>query len=250
MTHILKDKVAIVTGASKGIGAGIAIALADAGASVVVNYASDRDGADQIVARIDKAGGKAVAIQADVSAVSDIAALFAGTQSRFGKLDILVNCAGIFSFGPLESMTEDQVRRMMDVNLIGPIMTCREALRYFPAEGGSIINVGSMSAEAYAPGASAYAASKKGLSAVTGVLALELGARKIRVNQINPGAVNTEGARTIGAMSEESQAAYAARTPLGRVGTPADIAAVAVFLASDAAGWLTGETLAASGGLR
>ncbi|GAY22157.1 SDR family NAD(P)-dependent oxidoreductase [Sphingobium fuliginis] len=250
MAHALQDKVAIVTGASKGIGAGIAIALADAGASVVVNYSSDKEGADHVVAKIGDADGKAVAIRADVSVGSDIAALFAETQSRFGKLDILVNCAGIFSFGPLESMTEDQVRRMMDVNLVGPIMTCREALKYFPAEGGCIINVGSMSGEAYSPGACAYAASKKGLSAVTGVLALEMGSRNIRVNQINPGAVDTEGARMIGAMSEENQAAYSARTPLGRVGTPADVAAVAVFLASDAAGWLTGENLAVSGGLR
>jgi 3-oxoacyl-[acyl-carrier protein] reductase len=194
--------------------------------------------------------GRAIAAQADVSVRSDVERLFAESREAFGELDILVNNASIFSFAPLAETTDAHLREMIDVNLIGTINACREALKHFGAKGGAIVNVGSMSSEIYSPGALAYTATKAALTGVTGVLAVELAPRKIRVNQINPGAVDTEGARAIEAMSEASRAAFSARTPLGRVGTPADIASVAVFLASDAARWMTGECLAVSGGFR
>jgi 3-oxoacyl-[acyl-carrier protein] reductase len=250
MTRALTGKVALVTGAAKGIGAGIAKAMAAAGASVVVNYVSDRPGAERVVAEIKAAGGNALAIQARVSVVPEVEHLCAETIARCGRLDILVNNASVFAFALLEQTTDEQLHKMLDTNLWGTIITCREALKHFSNDGGSIINIGSMSSERFSAGAVAYTASKAGITGVTGVLAVELGSRGIRVNQINPGAVDTEGARAIGAMSDEARAAHIARTPLGRVGTPADIASVAVFLASDEAGWLTGECLAVSGGLR
>jgi 3-oxoacyl-[acyl-carrier protein] reductase len=250
MTQSLTGKVALVTGAAKGIGAGIAKAMAAAGASVVVNYVSDHDGAARIVAEIETAGGHAVAMQANISVVAEVEHLFADAVARFGRLDILVNNASVFAFAALEQTTDEHLHTMLDTNLWGTIITCRAALKHFGTHGGSIINIGSMSSVRFAAGAVAYTATKAGVTGVTGVLAVELASRGIRVNQINPGAVDTEGARAIGAMSDEARAAYTARTPLGRVGTPADIASVAVFLASDAAGWITGECLAVSGGLR
>ncbi len=250
MTRSLTGKVALVTGAAKGIGAGIAKAMAGAGASVVVNFASDRPGAERVVADIKAAGGHALAAQANVTVVAEVERLFADAVATFGPLDILVNNASVFAFAPLEQTTDEQIHKMLDTNLWGTMITCREALKHFGNNGGSIINIGSMSSERFSAGAVAYTASKAGIAGVTGVLAVELASRGIRVNQVNPGAVDTEGARAIGAMSDEARATHIARTPLGRVGTPADIASVAVFLASDAAGWLTGECLAVSGGLR
>ena len=250
MTQSLTGKVALVTGAAKGIGAGIAKAMAAAGASVVVNYVSDRDGAARIVAEIETAGGNACAMQANIAVVAEVEQLFSEAIARFGRLDILVNNASVFAFAALEQTTDAQLHTMLDTNLWGTIITCRAAVKHFGPHGGSIINIGSMSSKRFSAGAVAYTATKAGVTGVTGVLAVELASRSIRVNQINPGAVDTEGARAIGAMSDEARAAYTARTPLGRVGTPADIASVAVFLASDAAGWITGECLAVSGGLR
>jgi 3-oxoacyl-[acyl-carrier protein] reductase len=200
-------------------------------------------------AEIEAAGGNALAVQANVSVVAEVEHLCAEAVATFGTLDILVNNASVFAFAPLEQTTDEQLHKMLDTNLWGTIVACREALKQFGRDGGCIINIGSMSSERFSPGAVAYA-SKAGITGVTGVLAVELASRGIRVNQINPGAVDTEGARAIGAMSDEARAAHVARTPLGRVGTPADIASVAVFLASDDAGWLTGECLAVSGGLR
>ena len=250
MNKPLAGKVALVTGAAKGIGAGIAKAMAAAGATVVVNYVSDRDGANRTVAAIETASGRALAVQANISVVAEVERLFAEAVAAFGRLDILVNNASVFAFAPLEQITDEQLHKMLRVNLWGTIITCREAVKYLGDHGGSIINIGSMSSERFSAGAVAYTATKAGITGVTGVLAVELASRGIRVNQINPGAVDTEGARAIGAMSDEARATHVARTPLGRVGTPADIASVAVFLASDAAGWLTGECLAVSGGLR
>jgi len=224
--------------------------MSAAGASVVVNFASDRAGAERVVAEIDAAGGKAFAIQANVSVVAEVERLLAEAVAQFGPLDILVNNASVFAFASLEQTTDEQLHKMLDTNLWGTIVTCREAVRHFGNDGGSIINIGSMSSERFSSGAVAYTASKAGVTGVTGVLAVELASRRIRVNQINPGAVDTDGARAIGAMSDEARAAHVARTPLGRVGTPADIASVAVFLASDEARWITGESLAVSGGLR
>jgi 3-oxoacyl-[acyl-carrier protein] reductase len=250
MTRSLTGKVALVTGAAKGIGAGIATAMAAAGACIVVNFASDRPCAERVVAEIKAAGGNAFAAQANVSVVAEVEHLFAEAVATFGRLDILVNNASVFAFALLEQTTDERIHKMLDTNLWGTIITCREALKHFGNDGCSIINIGSMSSERFSAGAVAYTASKAGITGVTGVLAVELASRAIRVNQINPGAVDTEGARAIGAMSEEARAAHIAGTPLGRVGTPADIALVAVFLASDEARWLTGECLAVSGGLR
>jgi 3-oxoacyl-[acyl-carrier protein] reductase len=248
-SELLLGKVALVTGASKGIGSGIARALADAGASVVCSYLGDHEGAERLVGTIEANGGRALAVRADVSVVSDIEALFVRTLEAWGRLDIVVNNAAVFDFAPIERTTDQMLRDIVGTNLVGTIMVCRTAVRSL-GRGGSIINIGSMSIERYAAGALAYTASKAGLTGVTGVLAVELGPRGIRVNQINPGAVDTEGARRIGAMTDEARAVHASNAPLGRVGAPADIGAVAVFLASDAARWITGECIAVSGGYR
>jgi 3-oxoacyl-[acyl-carrier protein] reductase len=239
-----------VTGASKGTGAGIAKAIAGAGASVVVNYARDKVGANEVVATIEEAGGHARAVQANVADVADVQGLFAQAKVACGGVDILVNNAGAFNFAPLSDISDARLQEMVVVTLLGTIYACREALKHFPAAGGVIINIGSMSSVRYSAGSTAYTATKAGMTGVTGALAVGLAPRNIRINQINPGAVDTEGARAIGAMSEASRAAYIQRTPLGRVGSPADIASVAVFLASDEAGWITGEVIAVSGGLR
>jgi 3-oxoacyl-[acyl-carrier protein] reductase len=248
----LQGKTALVTGASKGIGAGIAKGLAAAGASVVVNYATDRPGADAVVAAIVADGGRAVAIQGDVSQGADVVRLLAEAKKVYGTLDVLVNNAGVYKFGPLESVTEEEFHREFNTNVLGPILMIREALKYFGSQGGSVINIGSAASQHIAPNLSVYTATKGALDAVTRVLAKELGPKMIRVNSINPGATATEGARTAGAIGVGSdfEKEMIATTPLGRIGTPNDIAKVAVFLASDDSGWLTGEILIASGGLR
>jgi len=250
MTGRLDGKVALVTGASKGIGAGIAKAMAVAGADIAVHYARDQAAAHAIVGDAVAQGRRAAAVQGDIAQPGNVVRMFAETRAALGHIDIVVNNAGTFSFGPLSETTDARLRAMIDTNLIGAIFVCREALNHFPDTGGAIVNIGSMSSVSYSPGAAVYAATKAGLTALTGVLALELGSRNIRVNQINPGAIDTEGARALGAMSQESKAAYIRRTPLRRIGTPDDIASVAVFLASDDARWITDETIAVSGGLR
>ena len=246
----LKGKVAVVTGASKGIGAGIAKGLAASGASVVVNYASSRDGADRVVKEITGKGGKAIAVQGDVGKEADVKRLFAETKKAFGTLDVLVNNAGIYQFTPLESVTEEEFHREFNTNVLGLILATREAVKYFGDNGGSVINVGSVASTLTPPNSVVYTATKGAVDAVTGVLAKELGPRKIRVNSINPGGVETEGTHTGGIVGSDFQKQMIAQTPLGRFGQPDDIAPVAVFLASDDSGWLTGEVLKASGGLK
>jgi 3-oxoacyl-[acyl-carrier protein] reductase len=246
----LKNKVAVVTGASKGIGAGIAKSLAAEGAAVVVNYSSSKEGADRVVAEIVEKGGKAVAVQADVSKAADVQRLFAETKKAFGTLDVLVNNAGVYEFAVLGEITEEQFHRQFNTNVLGLILTTQEAVKQFGAEGGSIINIGSTASSLTPPTTAVYTATKGAVDAVTRVLAKELGPQKIRVNSINPGVVETEGARTAGVIGSDWQTQVVAQTPLGRIAQPEDIAPIAVFLASADSGWLTGETLLASGGLR
>jgi 3-oxoacyl-[acyl-carrier protein] reductase len=246
----LKGKVAVVTGASKGIGAGIAKGLAAEGAAVVVNYSSSKDGADRVVAEITGQGGKAIAVQGDVSKAADVQRIFADTKKAFGHLDILVNNAGIYEFAPLEQITEEQFHRMFNTNVLGLILATKEASKHFGPEGGSVINVGSTASQITPPTSAVYTATKGAVDAVTHVLAKELGPRKIRVNSINPGMIETEGVHTGGLYGGDMQKTFEAQTPLGRIGQPEDIAPIAVFLASGDSGWLTGETLLASGGLR
>lgn len=246
----LANKVAVVTGASKGIGAGIAKALAVEGAAVVVNYASSKEGADKVVAEIKGKGGKAVAVQGDVAKSADVQRIFAETKKAFGRLDVLVNNAGVYKFTPLEAVTEDDYHRLFDTNVLGLILATQEAVKHFGDEGGSVINIGSVVSRLTPPGSVVYSATKGAVDAVTGVLARELGPKKIRVNSINPGMVDTEGVQTAGFSGSDFEKATVAQTPLGRVGEPRDIAPVAVFLASEDSGWLTGETLLVGGGLR
>ncbi|HMJ63297.1 MAG TPA: glucose 1-dehydrogenase [Bryobacteraceae bacterium] len=246
----LKNKVAVVTGASKGIGAGIAKALAAEGAAVVVNYASSKEGADRVVAEIAEKGGKAVAVQGDVAKSSDVQRIFAETKKAFGRLDVLVNNAGVYQFAPLGEITEEQFHRQFNTNVLGLILATQEAAKFFGAEGGSIINIGSTASQITPPTTAVYTATKGAVDAVTHVLAKELGPKKIRVNSINPGMVETEGVHTLGILGTDFQKQFEAQTPLGRIAQPEDIAPIAVFLASSDSGWLTGETLLASGGLR
>ena len=246
----LSNKVAVVTGSSKGIGAGIAKGLAAEGAAVVVNYASSKEGAERVVSEIKAKGGKAVAIQGDVSKAKDVERLFAETNRAFGRLDVLVNNAGVYEFAPLEQVTEEQFHRMFGTNVLGLILATREAARNFGADGGSVINIGSVASSLTAPTTSVYTATKGAVDAVTRTLAKELGPRKIRVNSINPGVVETEGAHAAGVIGSDFQKGSEAQTPLGRIAQPSDIAPVAVFLASEDSAWVTGETLLASGGLR
>jgi 3-oxoacyl-[acyl-carrier protein] reductase len=246
----LKGKVAVVTGASKGIGAGVAKKLAAAGASVVVNYASSKEGADRVVAEIVKNGGKAVAVRGDVGKHDDVKSLFAEAKSAFGSLDILVNNAGIFDFQPLEEVTEAEFHRQFNINVLGLILSTQEALKYFGPNGGSVINVSSIVSLMAVPNSVIYSATKGAVDAVTRVLASELAARKIRVNTIAPGGVDTEGIERIGIKGSDQEKQMVAATPLGRLGQPDDIAKVALFLASDDSGWITGERLSASGGYR
>jgi 3-oxoacyl-[acyl-carrier protein] reductase len=246
----LKNKVAVVTGASKGIGAGIAKSLAAEGAAVVVNYASSKDGADRVVAEIVGKGGKAVAVQGDVGNAFDVQRIFAETKKAFGRLDILVNNAGVYQFATLGEITEEQFHRQFNTNVWGLILATQEAAKLFGAEGGSVINIGSTVSQTTPPTMVVYTATKGAVDAVTHVLAKELGPKKIRVNSINPGMVETEGAHAIGVIGSDFQKQSEARTPLGRIAQPEDIGPIAVFLASADSGWLTGETLLASGALR
>jgi 3-oxoacyl-[acyl-carrier protein] reductase len=246
----LKDKVAVVTGASKGIGAAIAKSLAAEGASVVVNYASSKVGAERVVAGIEDKGGKAIAVQADVSKASDVRHLFAETKKAFGQIDVLVNNAGVYQFAPLGDITEEQFHRQFNTNVLGLLLATQEAAKLFGPEGGSVINIGSTASRVAPPESAVYTATKGAVDAVTHVLAKELGPKKIRVNSINPGVVETEGVHTAGFVGSDFQKEAEAQTPLGRIAQPEDIAPIAVFLASADSGWLTGETLLASGGLR
>jgi 3-oxoacyl-[acyl-carrier protein] reductase len=245
----LAGKVAVVTGASKGIGAGIAEAFGAEGASVVVNFASDEAGARRVVDAIVAAGGKAVAARGDVSKEADVAGLFAKAKEAFGRLDVLVNNAGTFAFGPFEEGTEASYRRHFDLNVLGPLLATGEALKHFGPEGGSVVNVSSVVAQKPSPGSVIYSATKGALDNLTRGLALELASRKVRVNGVSPGYTDTEGVRSSPFLDESKIAAMVSQTPLGRAGRPDDIAKVAVFLASDDAAWVTGETLRASGGL-
>jgi 3-oxoacyl-[acyl-carrier protein] reductase len=244
----LKGKVAVVTGASKGIGAAIAKSLGTAGAAVTVNYASGREGAERVVAAIKAEGGKAIAVQADVAKAADVRRLFAETKKAFGRLDVLVNNAGIYRFQPLDDITEDEFHSLFNTNVLGTILATKEAAKHFDASGGSVINISSVASEEAVPTASVYSATKSAVDAVTRVLAAELGPRKIRVNAIAPGGVETEGTHAAGVIGSDFEKQMVARTALGRLGQPDDVARVAVFLASDDAAWLTGERLAASGG--
>src|SRR5215510_4141933 len=237
----LTGKVGVVTGASKGIGAGIAKYLAAEGASVVVNYASSKEGAEQVVNEIKKEGGKAIAIQGDVSKQKDLEYLFAETKKAFGQLDILVNNAGVYEFAPLEQSTEDQFQRQFGINVFGLILSTREALKYFGPEGGSVINIGSTITSVTPPETVVYAATKGAVDTITRVLAKELGPRKIRVNSINPGMVETEGVRSLGVLGSDFEKQAVAETPLGRIGQPRDIAPAVAFLASSDSAWITGE---------
>jgi 3-oxoacyl-[acyl-carrier protein] reductase len=249
MAKKLEGKVAVVTGASKGIGASIAKQLGAEGASVVVNYASSKEGADKVVNEIVSKGGKAIAVQGDVSKQADIDKLFAETKKAYKKVDILVNNAGIYEFGPLETVTEAQFHKIFNLNVLGLLLTTQAAAKHF-GEGASVINIGSGVSRITPPNTAVYTATKGAVDAITGVLAKELGAKKVRVNSINPGIVETEGTHSAGFIGSDFEKSLVAQTPLGRAGQPDDIGAVAVFLASDDSRWITGETLLTSGGLR
>jgi 3-oxoacyl-[acyl-carrier protein] reductase len=245
----LAGKVAVVTGASKGIGAAIARQLAADGAAVVVNYASSKSGADKVVSEITAQGGKAIAVQADVAKKADIERLFAETKKAFGQLDILVNNAGVYEFLPLEQITEEHFHRQFNLNVLGLILTTQEAVKQF-ASLSSIINLSSVVSASPAPGGSVYSATKAAVDAVTKSLAKELGPRRIRVNSINPGMIETEGLHAAGFAESDFRKQLEAQTPLGRIGQPQDIATVAAFLASTDSGWITGETFLVAGGYR
>jgi 3-oxoacyl-[acyl-carrier protein] reductase len=246
----LSGKVAVVTGASKGIGAAIAEHLAAEGASVVVNYASSKTGADAVVTRINKKGGKAVAIQADISKPNDINRLFAQTKAAYGKLDVLVNNAGTYEFSPLESITTDHFHKQFNLNVLGLLLTTQEAVKLIGPAGGSIINISSIVGPMPLPNAAVYSATKAAVDAVTIALSKELGPKKIRVNSLNPGMVETEGLHAVGFAESDFRKTVESQTPLGRIGQPEDIARAAVFFASDDAGWVTGQTLILAGGQR
>lgn len=247
-TKKLAGKAAVVTGASKGIGAAIATQLADAGAAVVVNYSSSKEAADRVVAEILAKGGKAIAVQANVANQADIERLFAATKKAFGTLDILVNNAGIYENLPLESITEEHFHKQFDLNVLGLLLTTQEAVKHFGAAGGSIINISSIVSTLSPANASVYSATKAAVDAITRSLAKELSPRYIRVNSINPGMVETEGLHSTGII--EHRQSLESITPLGRIGQPKDIAPAAVFLASADSAWITGETFYITGGLR
>ncbi|HUB31524.1 MAG TPA: glucose 1-dehydrogenase [Bryobacteraceae bacterium] len=244
----LNGRVAVVTGASKGIGAAIAKRLAADGAQVVVNYATSREGADKVVKEIRDAGGDAIAVGASVPNESDIRTLFAETQKKYGKVDILVNNAGVYGFSPLDAVTAEEYRRQYDTNVLGLLLTTKAALPYFPSEGGSVINISSVVSALAPPAASVYASTKGAVDTITKALAKELAVRKIRVNAVNPGLVITEGVQAAGIAGSEFEKGAIANTPLGRAGQPDDIAPPVSFLASDDARWITGETIFVSGG--
>jgi 3-oxoacyl-[acyl-carrier protein] reductase len=250
MSQKLSGKVAVVTGASKGIGASIALHLAAEGAAVVVNYASSKDGAERVVGEIVRKGGKAVAVQANVANQDDIQRLFSEAKKAFGRLDILVNNAGIYEFAPIENVTAEHFHKLFDLNVLGLILASQEAVKYFGADGGNIVNISSVVATLAPPATSVYSATKAAVNAVTRSLAQELGPRNIRVNAINPGMVETEGVHSAGIADSDFRRQIESQTPLGRIGQPQDIAPAAVFLASSDSAWITGETLYISGGLR
>lgn len=246
----LNGKVAIVTGASKGIGASIAEHLAAEGAAVVVNYASSQAGADAVVKRITEAGGTAIAVKADVSKAEEIATLFAETKKAFGRLDVLVNNAGVYEFAPLDSVTEAHFHKQFNLNVLGLLLTTKEAAAYFGPEGGSVINISSIVGPMPVATASVYSATKAAVDAITVALSKELGPKKIRVNSLNPGMVETEGLHAVGFAESDFRKSVEAQTPLGRIAQPEDIARAAVFFASPDAGWVTGQTLVLAGGQR
>jgi 3-oxoacyl-[acyl-carrier protein] reductase len=246
----LTGKTAVVTGASKGIGASIAEHLAAEGAEVVVNYASSKSGADAVVKRIVEKGGKAIAVQADVSKPADIERLFAETRKAYNKVDVLVNNAGIYEFSPLENVTPEHFHKHFDLNVLGLLLTTREAAKLMNGNGGSVINISSIVGQMPVETASVYSATKAAVDAITVALSKELGPRKIRVNSLNPGMVETEGFRTAGLSESDLRKQVEATTPLGRIAQPEDIARTAVFFASDDAGWVTGQTLVLAGGYR
>ncbi len=246
----LSGKVAVVTGASKGIGAGIALELAAQGASVVVNYASSKEGAEKVVAQITKAGGKAIAVGGSVAKAEEIDKLFAETKKAFGKIDILVNNAGVYGFKPLELISEEDIEWMYGTNVKGLLLATKAGVALFPAEGGSVINLGSVASDQTPPMSVVYSGTKSAVDAITRVLAKELGPKKIRVNAVNPGPVATEGFKSAGVEGSDFEKQMVQATPLGRVGTPNDIATVVAFLASDDARWVTGSLLQVAGGMR
>jgi len=245
----LNGKVAVVTGASKGIGAGIAKQLAAEGAAVVVNYASSKSDADKVVDEIAKGGGKALAVQGSVTKKADVEKLFAAAEKAFGEIDILVNNAGVYEFLPLEEVSEQHFHRHFDTNVLGMLLATQEALKHFNANGGSIINIGSLASSLTPPTAVVYNATKGAVDAITGTLAKELGPRKIRVNSINPGMVITDGVVSAGFHESDFRKVLESQTPLGRIGQTDDIAPAAVFFASNDSKWITGETLVIAGGL-
>jgi 3-oxoacyl-[acyl-carrier protein] reductase len=250
MLRKLEGKVAVVTGGSKGIGAAIAKALAGEGAAVVVNYASSKPDAERVGAAIIAAGGKAIAVQGDVSKPAHIERLFSETKSAFGRLDILVNNAGVYEFAPLENVTEELFHKQFDLNVLGLLLTTKEAVKHMSREGGSVINIGSGASSMRPANSSVYTATKAAVDAITGVLAKELGPRKIRVNSINPGMIETEGVHAGGFVGSDFQKMVESQAPLGRMGQPDDIAPTAVYLASSDSKYVTGESLLVSGGLR
>ena len=245
----LKGKVAVVTGASKGIGAAIAKSLSAAGAAVVVNYSAARDGADRVVTDIKARGGRAIAVQGNVANAADVQRLFAETKKAFGSLDVLVNNAGVYMFQALEEITEDEFHREFNINVLGTILVTKEAVKHFGPNGGSVINISSIASEGE-PDAAIYSGTKGAVEAITRALAAELGPRKIRVNAIAPGVIETEGTHRLAIVGGDFEKEAIARTPLGRTGQPDDVARIAVFLASDDSDWISGERLAASGGYR
>lgn len=249
MPKKLGGKVAIVTGASKGIGASIALNLAAEGAAVTVNYSSSKEGADHIVNEIVSKGGKAIAVQANMTDQKDIKRLFSESKKAFGKLDILVNNAGIYEFVPLENVTPELFHKMFDLNVLGLLLATQEAVKYFNNSGGSIVNISSLASTSSVPNSSIYSATKAAVDAITRTLGSELGKRKIRINSINPGMIDTEGTKSAGITESDFRKDVESRTPLGRIGNPQDIAGAAVFFASDDSSWITGETLYITGGL-
>jgi len=248
--NTLAGKVAIVTGASKGIGAGIAKAFSAEGAIVVVNYSSSKEGADRVLAEIADAGGNAIAIQASVSNPEEVKRLFSETKAAFGQLDILVNNAGVFKFEPFESISVAEFDRVFSTNVLGPVLTIQEAIKQFGFEEGRVINISSLAGSHFLPNGILYSATKAAVENLTQGLSAELGSRRIRVNAIAPGYTRSEGTAAEGLLGEDNVKQYISLTPLGRLGEPEDIAAVAVFLASDASSWITGETIRVGGGAR
>jgi 3-oxoacyl-[acyl-carrier protein] reductase len=246
----LEGKVAVVTGASKGIGASIARHLAAEGAAVVVDYVSSRADAERVVAEITRAGGRAIAVQADVARPADVTRLFAEAAKAFGRVDVLVNNAGVYEFRPLGDITEEHFHKLFDLNVLGLLLASREAVRHFGIEGGSIVNISSIASTLSPADASVYSGTKAAVDAVTRSLAKELGPRNIRVNAVNPGMVETEGVHAAGLDQSDFRKQVEAKTPLGRIGQPRDVAPTVVFLASEDSGWMTGESLVIAGGLR